>query len=132
MVMQTQHQERSLGELFTDLTQEISRLFRQEVALARTEIGQKASSASKDIGFMAGGGIIALLGAMAIVATIIAALAIALPLWLAALIVGVVLGVVGYVFIQRGLSSLKHMNFAPEATIDTLKEDATWMHEQTQ
>lgn len=127
-----QRQERSLGELFSDLTHEISRLFRQEVALARTEISHKASSAGKDIGFVAWGGIIALLGAMAIVATIIAALAIALPVWLAALIVGVALGIVGYVFIQRGLSALKHMNFTPEATIDTLKEDASWMREQTQ
>jgi uncharacterized protein (DUF983 family) len=131
--MQAQHQqERSIGELFAELSQEISRLFRQEVALARTEISQKASSAGKDIAFVAGGGIAAFIGALAIVTALIAALALALPLWLSALIVGVVVAVVGYVCIQRGMTALKHMNFAPEATIDTLKEDASWMREQTQ
>lgn len=131
-MMQARREERSLGELFTELTQEISNLFRQEVALAKTEMTQKASKAGKDVGFIAAGGAVAFVGFMALVTAAIAALASALPLWLSALIVGVIVAIVGYVFVQRGMSALKTMNMAPEQTIDTLKEDAEWMHEQTQ
>ncbi len=131
-MMQARREERSIGELFSELTQEISDLFHQEVTLAKTEVTQKAKSVGKDVGFMAAGGVVALVGFMAIVAAAIAALASVLPLWLSALIVGVIVAIVGYVFVQRGMSALKTTNLAPEQTIDTLKEDAEWMHEQTQ
>ena len=71
--MQARREERSLGELFTDLTHEISNLFRQEVALAKSEVTQKAKSAGKDVGFIAGGGAVAFVGFMALVAAAIAA-----------------------------------------------------------
>ena len=43
----------SLGELFGDLTRDMSALVRQEVQLAKTEMTQKASKAGKDIASMA-------------------------------------------------------------------------------
>jgi hypothetical protein len=130
--MQARHEERSLGELFSDLSQEFSNLLHQEVTLAKTEMKQNVSNASKNVGFIAGGGLVAFVGFMALVTAAIAALAIAVPLWLSALIIGIIVAVVGYVVLQRGLSALKTANLAPQQTIDTLKEDASWMHEQTQ
>ena len=49
--------DRSLGELFSELTQETRTLVRQEVDLAKSEMSQKASRLGKDIGFLAAGGL---------------------------------------------------------------------------
>lgn len=123
--------DRSLGELFADLAQETSTLVRQEVALARTELSQKAGEVGKDLGFLAVGGAIAYAGLLAIIAAIVIGLAtLGLPWWLSALLVGIVVAGVGYFLVQRGLSALKREGLAPRQTLDTLKEDAEWVKEQ--
>jgi len=130
--MQQSRNERSLGELFSDLTRDMGTLVRQEVDLARTEMTRQASKAGKDVASMAVGGAVAYAGFLAIVAAIILALgALGLPLWVSALIVGIVIAGIGYVLIQRGRDALKKVNVAPRQTVETLKEDAEWAKEQT-
>ena len=51
MMQDTPGEERSLGELFGDLTRELTTLIRQEATLARTELSQKAAGVGKDVGF---------------------------------------------------------------------------------
>jgi hypothetical protein len=126
-----QEQDRSLGELFGELSQEFSQLVRQEVNLAKAEVTQKATEAGKDVGFMAAGGAVAYIGVMAVVAGIIIALGHAIPLWLSAIIVGLVVAGAGYLFVQRGMSALKKANMVPQQTIESVKEDASWIREQT-
>jgi hypothetical protein len=128
--MHVQKEDASLGDLFGDLSREMSTLVRQEVDLAKAELSQKAKSAGKDAGFMAMGGALAYAGALAIVATLIIALAYVMPWWLAALIVGVVVAGVGYLMIEHGRKSLSKTNLAPERTMQTLQEDARWAKNQ--
>jgi hypothetical protein len=59
-------QERSLGELFSDLTRDMSTLIRQETQLATTEMTQKAASAGKSAGVLVGGALIAYAGFFAL------------------------------------------------------------------
>ena len=126
-------QERSLGELFGDLTKDTATLVRQEVQLATAEMTQKAGAVGKDVGFLAIGGAVAYAGLLAIVAAIIILLAtIGLPWWLAAALVGVVVAGIGYFLIQQGLTALRRTNLAPRQTMQTLKEDAEWIKEQRQ
>ena len=54
-------QERSVGELFGHLTQDLSLLVRQETQLAKTEIQEKISRASRDMVSLAAGGVEALI-----------------------------------------------------------------------
>ncbi|MDQ3704016.1 MAG: phage holin family protein [Chloroflexota bacterium] len=129
--MQVNQDDRSLGELFADLAKESSVLVRQEVALAKAEMTQKAGQVGKDIGFLAVGGLVLYAGLLAIIAAIIIVLGtIGVPWWLAALVVGVIVAGVGYFLVQRGLQALKRENLAPKQTIETLKEDAEWAKEQ--
>jgi purine-cytosine permease-like protein len=123
--------ERSLGELFSELAQETSTLVRQEVNLAKTEMGDKASRAGKHVGVLAAGGALAYAGLLAILAGIIALLNDVMPLWVAALLVGIVVAVVGYLLVRRGLDALKREDFTPRETIETLKEDQQWAKDQT-
>ena len=116
--------DRSLGDLFAELSRETTTLVRQEISLATTEMSQKASRAGKDVGFLAVGGAVVYAGVLAILAAIIIGLGQAgLPWWLSALIVGVVVAGAGYLLIRRGLDNLKHEDMAPRQTMDTLKGD---------
>jgi Putative Actinobacterial Holin-X, holin superfamily III len=122
---------RSLGELFSELTHETSTLVRQEVALAKTELSQTATQVGKDMGFLAAGGAIAYAGLLAIIAAIILGLIqLGVTWWLAAAIVGIVVAAVGAFLVFRGLDELKQTNPAPTQTLTTLKEDAQWTKDQ--
>lgn len=123
-------QDRSLGELFGELSRETSELVRHEVALARTELSQKASKVGKDVGFLAIGGAIAYAGLLAIIAAIIIALGSVIPMWISALIIGLVVAGIGYFLVQKGLAAMKNENLAPEQTMETLKEDTEWAKQQ--
>jgi hypothetical protein len=125
------NEERSLGDLFGDLTREMGTLVRQEVELAKTEMTQKASQAGKNIGSMVAGGAVAYAGFLAILAGIIIGISsLGVPWWLSALLVGLVVTGVGYFMIQKGREALKQESLAPRQTINTLKEDAEWAKEQ--
>jgi hypothetical protein len=122
--------QRSLGELFGDLSREISTLVRQELQLARVEVTSKLPKLGKDIGFLVIGGAVAYAGLLALIATAIIALAYALPWWLSALIVAVVVTAAGLLLVQRGIAALRSESLAPQQTLATLKEDAQWAKEQ--
>lgn len=129
--MERQQDNRSLGDLFSELASETSTLVRQELQLAKTEMTQKATSAGKDIGMIGAGGALAYAGLLAVIAAVVIGLGQLIPMWLSALIVGLVVIGVGYMLVQRGLTALKQVNPAPSQTIETLKEDAQWAKDQT-
>ncbi len=123
--------DRSLGELFSELAQKTTTLVRHEVNLAKVEMGEKASRAGKHAGFLAAGGAVAYAGLLAILAAVIILLNAVMPLWLAALLVGLVVAVVGYLLVRRGLDALRREDFTPQQTMETLKEDKEWAKDQT-
>lgn len=123
-------EDRSLGELFSELANETGALVRQEVALAQNELTQKAVTAGKNVGYLAAGGAFGYIGLMAIVAGIILILAKFMAVWLAALVVGAVIVVVSFFLISKALATLRKMEFAPKQTVETIKEDAQWLKNQ--
>jgi uncharacterized membrane protein len=125
-------QERSIGELFGQLTQDMTLLVRQEVQLARTEMSVKLSRFTTNLLSVGAGGFVAYLGGLALVAALILAIRdlANISLALSALIVGAVLAIVGYVMLQKGLKELKQVDLAPRRTVETLKDDVQWAKEQ--
>ena len=119
--------ETEIGALIGELSTEARMLVRQEVELAKAEIKESTQHAT---GVGAGFGAAALVGYLAVaVLAVAAALGLAefLPAWLAFLIVGVVLaGGAGIAFII-GRKNLKALSPVPRKTIETLKEDMTWL-----
>jgi hypothetical protein len=118
-------QDRSIGELFGQLTQDLSLLVRQETQLAKTEIQEKISRASRDLVSLAAGGVVVLIGVLALTAAVILLLVdpVGLEPWLAALLVGVLLGGGGYAMLRNGLRDLKQLDPAPRRTVESIKED---------
>jgi predicted phage tail protein len=123
-------EERSLGELFSELAAETSTLVRQEVALAQTELTQKATTVGKNVGFLVVGGAVGYAALLAVIAAVIIGLAHFIPAWAAALVVGVVVGIVAYLLISSALTALKKTDLTPRNTVETLKEDAQWLKNQ--
>src|SRR5437870_5572019 len=94
--------DRSLGELFSELTSEIATLVRQEADLAKTEMSQKAARVGKDVGFLAAGGAVAYAGLLALIAGVILLLAqFGLAAWLAAMLVGLVVAGAGAFLVMK-------------------------------
>jgi hypothetical protein len=90
-------EERSLGELFAELSRETSALVRSEVTLAKTELTEKASRVGRDASMVAAGGAVAHAGALALVAAaVLILIRIGLEPWMAAVIVGVAVAAIGY------------------------------------
>lgn len=128
--MQTVKDDRSLGDLFAELSRESSTLVRKEVELAKTELSQTAGKVGKNVAFLAVGGAIAYAGLLALLAALIIALANVIPAWAAALLVGIVMAGLGYFLVQKGLAALKDGDLAPKHTIESLKEDKEWIQQQ--
>jgi hypothetical protein len=70
---------------------------------------------------------VAYAGFLAILAGIITFLGGHISLWVAALLVGLIVAVVGYFLLQKGMDDLKKINFVPEETVESLKEDKEWL-----
>jgi hypothetical protein len=125
-------EERSIGELFGELSQDVAMLVRQEAQLAKTEMQQKLSKVTTDLVALATGGVVLLLGGLALTAMLILLLVdpIGLDPWLAALIVGAIFGLVGWLMVQRGLTNLKRIDPTPRRTVESIKDDIQWAKEQ--
>jgi uncharacterized membrane protein YqjE len=97
-----EHDARSTGELVSQLSEQVSRLVRDELRLARLELTEKGKRAGIGAGLLGGAGVVALYGGAALLAAVIAALALAMPVWVAALIVGAALMALAGVLGLRG------------------------------
>ena len=125
-------EERSIGALFGELSQDMGLLVRQEAQLAKTEMQAKLSKVTGDLVSLAAGGLVAMVGGLALTAAVILLLIdpIGLKPWLSALLVGAILGIAGWVMLQRGLKDLKQTDPTPRRTVETIKEDIQWAKEQ--
>lgn len=123
-------ENKPLGDLFGDLATDMSSLVRQEVALAKLEITQKAKYLGRNVGYLVVGGAVAYAGLLAVIAAIIMLLDRYMPAWGAALLVGVVVALIAWMIIGKAMSALQQADLTPHETVETLKEDATWMKQQ--
>ena len=132
--------ERSLGDLFSELATETSTLVRQEVALAQAEITQKATSAGKQVGFLVVGGAVGYAALLVILAAVVLGITQLLAsitgwqfitcAWIAAAVVGIIVAAVAYFLVTGAITALKNSDLAPRQTIETVKEDAQWIKDQ--
>jgi drug/metabolite transporter (DMT)-like permease len=119
--------ERSLGELFAELSRETGVLIRKEMELATTELSGKLKVAGTQAGIVAAGGALAHAGLLVLLAAIVIGLTeLGVPAWLAALFVAIAVMVAGYALVNQGLSKMRNTSFMPVQTMETLKENATW------
>jgi hypothetical protein len=123
--------EQSMGELFKQLSDELSTLVRQELRLAQAEMTEKGKRAGIGAGIVGGAGLIGVMAFGTLTACLVAALAEAMDVWLAALIVTVVYAAVAGVLALQGRERIQQATPpVPEQTVDTVKEDVQWAKTQ--
>lgn len=116
--------EQSTAELVQRASEQISRLVRDELALAKAELAEKGKHAGIGIGLFGTSGVLGLYGIGATIATLIIVFDIFLPLWLAALIWTVVLFAVAGVLALVGKKQVtKAVPPEPIAAIESVKAD---------
>jgi hypothetical protein len=89
-------QDAGVVELVGQLSEQVSRLVRDELQLAQAELKAKGTAAGIGVGLFGGAGIVAAYGLGVLIAAAVLGLATVIDAWLAALIVGVaVLAIAG-------------------------------------
>ncbi len=117
-------QDRPVGQLVSDATEQITRLVRNEMRLAAAELQQKGKRLGVGAGLFGGAGVLAFYGGAALVAALILGLATVLVPWLAALIVAVVvLGVAGALALVGKKQAQRAGPLVPEETAASVKTD---------
>jgi Flp pilus assembly protein TadB len=125
-------EDRTLGELFGQLSQDMTLLVRQELQLAKAELTDKANRAKRDAVAAGTGGLVAYIGALALVAAVILFLTqvVGITAWLSALLVGAALAIGGFVVLRRGARDLGRIDPTPRRTVESVQEDIQWVKEQ--
>jgi putative copper export protein len=130
--MEVTRMDRSLGDLFSDLSQQTAALIKQEMRLAKAELSDKLSDVGKHAAMIGA----ALAFGMAAVIAVAAAIALLLveigvEPWGAALITAAAMGLAAYTLAQAGITALRKKSIAPVETIHSLKETTQWLKNGT-
>ena len=122
---------RSVGDLLGEATANLSKLMRQEVALAKVELKEEAAKAGKAGGLLGGAGAVGYLVLVFLSLALMFALDNAMGIGWAALLTAVLLGIVAALLFVIGRNRFKQINPKPEQTVETLKEDVQWAKNRT-
>ena len=125
-------EERTVGELVTMMSEQVSSLIRSELKLAQVEMKTKGKETALGAGMFGVSGVVMLYGVGCLLACVIIALSGVVAAWAAALIVGAVLlaaaGVVALVGRRRLQRAAPPV---PEETIASVKADVEEIKERT-
>lgn len=120
----------SVAGLLSGLLRDLQDLVRGEIALARTELKEDATTAGRGIAMIAAGAIVGLTGFIFLMLGATYLLNKWVEMWIAAAIVGAVLAVIAAIVASAGRGKLSATNMKPELSIDSLKEDKEWAKQQ--
>jgi uncharacterized membrane protein YqjE len=116
--------ERPVGELVQQLSQQTATLVRQEMRLAQVELQEKGKRAGIGAGMFGGAGVVALYGVGALVAAAVIGVGTLIEPWLAAVAVGVVLLAIAGIVALAGRSQVRRATPPlPEQALESTKRD---------
>ncbi|MDQ0377625.1 phage holin family protein [Amycolatopsis thermophila] len=112
----------SVGQLMSNISQDLSTLVRQELALAKAEVKTEAKQAGKGAGMLGGAGFGGYMVLLFLSIALWWALSNVMDQGWAALIVAAVWAVIAAVLYATGRSRLRRVDPVPERTVDSLKQ----------
>lgn len=126
---------RSMTELLGRLGNETATLARLDMALARSEIGEKLEHLRRGGLLLAVGTAVLLVALLPLVETLVRGLTalfegwmgLDVAVWLAPLVVALFVGAVGYGLIRAGTGNFREEKLIPEKTRDSLQRQRRWM-----
>ena len=117
---------RSVGDLVGEIAEDVSRLLRQEIYLAKAEVKQEVTKLGKGVGLLGGAGVAGHLLLLFASVALMLVLGRVMDLDLAALLVALIWAVVAVVLAVTGRRQLKSFDPQLPKTTQTLKEDVQW------
>jgi hypothetical protein len=120
--------DRSIGELFSDLSQQTGDLIRQEMRLAKAELSEKLAGAGRHammIGAAAACGLAAVISVAAAITLLLVDLGV--KPWLSAVITAALMGGTAFVLAQTAVTALRSRSLAPVETLHSIKETTQWL-----
>lgn len=123
-------QERSIGDLFGELTRDLSTLLRKELELAKIELKEEVAKGGKAGGMLGGTAVAGMMSLLLLSFALAWGLAEIMPTGFAFLLVGLIYAAVAAALYFKGKEELAKVRPVPEQTIETLKEDAAWARQQ--
>ncbi len=131
--------EPNIADLLRKLRDDTTSLVREEVALAKTEISEKISRTTRNLGYLAAGALVASSALMLFLMSLgylIAELLLrngmnpGMAAFLGFLCIAVVVGVIGSSVISKALKSLGGETVTPNRTVQSLREDKQWAQDK--
>ncbi|MEO8878240.1 MAG: phage holin family protein [Polyangiaceae bacterium] len=123
--------ERSIAELLGELASETATLVRQEATLASRELGEKATVGGRQVVILVISLLLATVSLMTLVAALVIGLSAYIAAWISALVVGVGLAVLAWGLYTKAVVALSNLTPVPERTVQTLKENKSWLQQET-
>lgn len=118
--------DRTLQQLWSDMTSQTGTLLRQEVELAKMETKEQLGRAAKAGVLFGVAGVSGLLALLLVSFAAAWGLAAVMPEGLAFLLVGLLYAVVAGVLLGRARKKAAEIDLPPRQTVETLKEDVQW------
>ena len=122
--------QESIGSLISGLLQDLQEMVRGEITLARAEVREDVSTASKGLGAIAVAALVGVTGFIFLMLGVTYLLNQYWRMWIAAGAVGLALLVIAAIAAMVGKSRLSATSLKPDETIDSLKEDREWAKQQ--
>lgn len=115
--------QRSIGQMVSDVTTDLSSIVHNEIALAKIEIKSDVTRGGKGAVLLAVAAVAALYGLGFLLSAAASGIhALGLPSWLSILIVAVVLFIVAGIVAMVGIKNLKRVKGKPVKTIDNAQK----------
>lgn len=133
------NEEQSVGGLLKQLRDETTTLIHDEVALAKTEMREKAAVYGSNLGGLIAG---ALTGYAALVIILLAVGSLitqgllrldmdpAMAHFVGLAIIGVAVAIISAILVSKAISKLKGESLVPECTVEALRNGKEWAKEQ--
>lgn len=118
-----ERESQSAFGLLRRLTDELSTLLRQELALATAEVSRSMRVMLTGAASLAVGGAVLFTGLLAMLAAAVLGLATVLSPWLSALVIGAAIAIIGVVLVLAGIRSLDPSTLKPSRTAESLRRD---------
>jgi len=122
--------EKSLGQLFGELSTEFTALLQTQVELAKVELRHETTKAAKTAGMFGGAAAAGYFAVLLLSFAVAWGLATVMNAGLAFLLVGVVYAIAAAVLYAQARTRARNLDLVPKQTVASFKEDMEWARQK--
>jgi uncharacterized membrane protein YqjE len=125
-----QREDRSVSAVLSAIVGNVQEIVRSEVRLAKSEVKVEAGQAARSGAFFVYGAVLALYAFGLLLLGVVLLLARVMDAWIAAWVVCLVTSAAAASMVAIGRARWKKVQVAPDKTVETVKENVSWVKAQ--